>query len=56
MHHGGAGTTASGLLAGCPTTVVFIFGARVCQASPSLPLLTLPYPTVVWQARRPRDC
>ncbi|KAK9836119.1 hypothetical protein WJX81_002671 [Elliptochloris bilobata] len=26
VHHGGAGTTASGLLAGCPTTVVYIFG------------------------------
>ncbi|XP_062227098.1 sterol 3-beta-glucosyltransferase UGT80B1-like isoform X3 [Phragmites australis] len=26
VHHGGAGTTASGLIAGCPTTVVPFFG------------------------------
>eukprot|EP00884_Botryococcus_braunii_P017693 jgi/Botrbrau1/4607/Bobra.60_2s0092.1 len=26
VHHGGAGTVAAGLLAGCPTTVVYFFG------------------------------
>jgi len=26
VHHGGAGTTAAGLIAGCPTTVVPFFG------------------------------
>jgi UDP-glucoronosyl and UDP-glucosyl transferase len=26
VHHGGAGTVAAGLLAGCPTTVVPFFG------------------------------
>ena len=26
IHHGGAGTTAAGLLASCPTTVVPFFG------------------------------
>jgi len=39
VHHGGAGTTASGLLGGCPTTVVYIFGAlpasRRSSAAPS---------------------
>lgn len=26
IHHGGAGTTAAGLIAACPTTVVPFFG------------------------------
>ncbi|KAJ8556482.1 hypothetical protein K7X08_032234 [Anisodus acutangulus] len=26
VHHGGAGTTAAGVLAGCPTTIVPFFG------------------------------
>ncbi|TKY46065.1 Sterol 3-beta-glucosyltransferase UGT80B1 [Spatholobus suberectus] len=28
VHHGGAGTTATGLKAGCPTTIVPFFGDR----------------------------
>jgi len=40
VHHGGAGTTASGLLGGCPTTVVYIFGtlprSRLFSAALSL--------------------
>ncbi|XP_057732348.1 sterol 3-beta-glucosyltransferase UGT80B1 [Arachis stenosperma] len=37
VHHGGAGTTATGLKAGCPTTIVpffgdqFFWGDRICQ-------------------------
>ncbi len=29
VHHGGAGTTAAGLMAGLPTTVVYFFGDQV---------------------------
>ncbi|KAK4751948.1 hypothetical protein SAY87_020746 [Trapa incisa] len=37
VHHGGAGTTATGLKSGCPTTIVpffgdqFFWGDRICQ-------------------------
>jgi hypothetical protein len=28
VHHGGAGTTAAGLSAACPTVVIYFFGMR----------------------------
>ena len=34
VHHGGAGTVAAGLSAGCPTTVIYFFGdCPACWAS-----------------------
>ena len=34
IHHGGAGTTAAGLLASCPTTVVPFFGDQSFWCAP----------------------